>query len=267
MYYPPAVFYIPDINQYGIAWGTGNRQNLWAPDSTTGQLYVLVDNNFEPTTSGLPLTTAKLTSVSPSATYTVPPTTNYLDTAPSGFDAGWYFNLAAGERVLTEPFALGGLLVFNTYVPIIATGGTGSTKTCQDSGTSYLYTVNITNGSGLVETTSGSGSSTTITYSTNVSEPQNLYLNISVSDAVPVIPSSNGSGGGSSSGSGSVGSASCDPTSAAFQAEMSQLMKLMPTSCRFSNKTVNVNISGTFGQSTCAAGVPVCIVEKNWKEF
>ncbi len=279
MYYPPAVFYIADLNEYGLAWGTGNRQNLWLSDTTTGRFYVMVDNGLKSTTTGLPYTATNLTEITPDG---APLTGNYLDSPPTGFIGGYFFELNAGERVVNEAFTLGGVLIFSSYQPTIATGGTGTNRVCADSGTSRVFELNITNGNGLAAaaSTSGSGSSatTTVSFTRYQSLSQTLALNINTSQSTPIIytgsnPGLPGSGSTTTSGSGSTAgstpdqSSACDPTGAAFQAVLKQLESILPSNCRYTNATVNINITTTTSQSICAAGVPVCVIEKNWKEF
>jgi Tfp pilus tip-associated adhesin PilY1 len=253
MYYPPAVFYIQDLNEYGLAWGTGNRQNLWLPDTTTGRFYVTVDTGFTPTTTGLPLTAANLVQLNLDTSPTT--STNYLDHPPTGDAPGYYFELNQGERVVTEAFALGGVLIFNTYEPTIATGGSGSNRVCADSGTTRVAVLNITNGNGLAASSTGG----TVTLSRTFSESQALSLNITVSPETPVNPVNGGTNSNNNVG--------CDPTSATYQAALTQLMKLMPTNCRYSNATIPIGITLQTSATVCAVGVPICIAEKNWKEF
>jgi len=47
MYYPPAVIYSTQLGKYALAFGTGDRENLWAPSAVTGRFYVILDDNLK----------------------------------------------------------------------------------------------------------------------------------------------------------------------------------------------------------------------------
>lgn len=269
MYYPPAVFYDPTSNLFGLAWGTGNRQNLWLSDSTTGRFYVMLDNNIQSTTSGLPFTAANLVQLTPDGA-AVPSSTNYLDNAPaSGMQPGYYFELNAGERVLQEAVALSGILVFNSYEPSTATGG--SSGTCIDSGTTRVFVLNIENGNAISSNTAAQGTTTTTGQSNRyLLLGQTLALNVSTQPVTQVQPTAGnpnpGGTGGTGTGNGSTPAlATC--TSAYITDVNAYFKSFNPPGCRYSNQTINVNIQLTSGSSTCLVPVPVCMIEKNWKEF
>ncbi len=299
MYYPPAVFFDSTINEFGLAWGTGNRQDLWATDSTTGRFYVMMDNNITPATTGLPFTAANLVALTPDGA-PVGSTVDYLDSTPgTGMQPGYYFELNAGERVLSEAFVLSGILIFNTYEPAPATGsGSGGTVVCIDGGNSRLFALLLTNGNPLSPAVAASGSTPaspglasqgTIAAAnqTGGTAPTDRYmilgetlaLNITSAQNPVFNPATSGSGstGTGSTGTGSTGSGTgsttttgeqfCDPTSPYIQNVIVNVRKLMPQTCRFSNALIAVNLSQTSGLSQCLAAVPVCMIERNWKEF
>jgi hypothetical protein len=297
MYYPPAVFFDSTINEFGLAWGTGNRQDLWATDTTTGRFYVMIDNNITPATSGLPFTAANLVALTPDGA-PVGSTVDYLDSTPgTGKQPGYYFELNPGERVLSEAFVLSGTLIFNTYEPAPATGAAGSSGSvvCIDGGNSRLFALLITNGNPLSPAVAASGSTPAVpglasqgtvaaANQTGGSAPTDRYMILGETLALnitsaqnpvfnPPTSSPSGSGSGSSgTGSGSTGSSStsaefCDPSSPYIQNVILNIKKLMPQTCRFSNAMISVNLGQTSGLSQCMAAIPICIIEKNWKEF
>jgi hypothetical protein len=296
MFFPPAVFFDSTVNQFGLAWGTGNRQDLWSTDATTGRFYVMIDNGITPTTTGLPFTAANLNALTPDGA-AVAPATDYLDTTPvSGMQPGYYFELNPGERVLSEAFVLSGVLIFNSYEPTPATGKAGSNNTivCINGGNSRLFALLLTNGNALAPAVAASGSTPAIpglasqgtvtpANQSGGTTPSDRYMILGETLALNITSAQNpvfnaptaGSGSGSgTSGSGSSGSQAaatsaefCDQTSPYVQHVVMEIQKLMPQTCRFSNAVISVNLGQTSGLSQCMAAVPICIIEKNWKEF
>ncbi len=46
IYFPAAVIYVSDISQYAIAFGTGDREDLWRTQSDRQHYYVVLDTGF-----------------------------------------------------------------------------------------------------------------------------------------------------------------------------------------------------------------------------
>ena len=63
---------------------------------------------------------------------------NVTSTAVDPPTVGWYLPLTDGERVISRPLAVGGLVDFLTYKP--------DTDPCSFGGNSYLYAVGYTTG-------------------------------------------------------------------------------------------------------------------------
>jgi hypothetical protein len=274
MYYPPAVFFIPDLNQYGLAWGTGNRQDLWKTDTTTGRFYVLVDTGFTAANSTTPLTAASLQQINPDNT--TPTGGNLLTTPQPGKVPGFFFELSSGERLLSEATTLSGALVFVSYEPKQITSPTNNNAVCADTGDTRVFVVQITNGDFLSGLTATRGT-------VALPNPSNRYFvlggafgaSIGFSESTPA-----------KSASGSPTNPPPPPpcpnppcvigcntdTTAAGKAASNDMIKnielLMPSNCRFvAAKTfcINVNLSNT--SQVEAVEIPACIIEKNWKEF
>jgi len=273
MYYPPAVFFDAALNQFGLAWGTGNRQDLWLADSTTGRFYVMMDNGLgtaaNPTT--LPLKAANLLALTPDGANS---TGNPLESPAVGMQGGYYFELSQGERVLSEAFALSGVLIFNSYQPKAATGGTPPAKVvCIDSGDTRVFLLNITTGNSLSSKTAAQGT-VTLTNPTNryFTVAQTLALNITTAQNPSVFPTKGNPNPVPTPGTGTNPPPTdttqyCDPNAPFIKDVVVQIQKLMPSTCRFSNALISINLGQTSGQTSCLAAVPVCMIEKNWKEF
>jgi hypothetical protein len=113
IYFPPAVVFVTRLARYALAFGTGQRSDLWEKTLQTGRFYAFVDDNWTSTTTGLPRTEASYQAVGPEDTVTVE--RDFLQTAPFG----WYLTLRAEERVITPAFSLSGITVFTSYNPVI----------------------------------------------------------------------------------------------------------------------------------------------------
>jgi hypothetical protein len=283
MFYPPAVFFIADLNQYGLAWGTGNRQDLWKNDPTTGRFYVLVDTGFTAANSMPPLTAASLQQINPDST--TPTGGNLLTTPQPGKAPGFFFELTPGERLLNEATTLSGALVFVSYEPKPVTSTTNNNTVCADTGDTRVFVVNITNGDFLSGLTASRGTVIPPT-------PSNRYFvlggafgaSIGFSESTPTknlnVPCPNPP-------CPPCPNPPCPPapcpnppcvvgcgtnTTPAGKAASADMIKsielLMPSNCRFiTAKTFCITVNLSNQSQVEAVEVPACIIEKNWKEF
>jgi hypothetical protein len=267
IYFPPAVFLDTDRNQYGLAFGTGNRFDLWTnaaasdKNSTDGRFYVIIDTGFTAANMATPLKAANFQALTPDGTLN--PNSNFLLSPPSGLQPGYFFDLpgdsVAGdpnERLLSEAFALSGLLIFGTYVPKPIVVGSNN-AVCADTGDTHVFLLNINNGDAISSQVGTEGTGTPTGSSNRYFVlSKDLGLNVTTAESTPIIvtkanPTPPAEG----------------PLSAAVKDVMAQIIKMMPSSCRFTNKRININVTDTFNTTYNVGAVPVCIIEKNWKEF
>ena len=82
-YHEPTVIFVPDLGQYAIALGTGDREDLWEDQLEEGRFYMFIDRDFMPTDTYLPLTESDLQQITIFGANT---TSDYLRQAPYG----WY---------------------------------------------------------------------------------------------------------------------------------------------------------------------------------
>lgn len=154
IYHPPSAFFVPERNRYGLALGTGDREDLWSGPVISGEakFFVILDDNF---------TAADITPVSPapacnvelpitedcvvSFPYTAAPATDFnfllepydsgamgAPLLPSGVSAsrdgaearpGWMMSIPAvtsgdlESRITTEAFVVAGIIVFSAFDP------------------------------------------------------------------------------------------------------------------------------------------------------
>lgn len=247
MYFPPSVLFVGSLGQYALAFGTGDREDLWSESNQEGRFYVLLDDDWNAANS-LPLRT-ELNYVGISAELSVDPNqaegTNFLASPPPGKDAGYFLRLGVKERVITRAFALAGVTVFSSYVPEDRPEG----NLCAQGGESHLFVVLTTNGNSVLTVGTPARASRYRVVQDLVTSP---YVEQSVTKNRPA-------GGGTPS-----------PTSnpcTGMENVTRTLQGLLPANCRFANYTTNLMTIRSDTGIECIAPVPICIVEKNWKEF
>jgi hypothetical protein len=154
----PSVIFQAGSGQYVLAFGTGDRHDLWSvdvlPEPTEERFYVFVDTFQSTAAITAPLTEANLTPIDPDLTGTI--NTNLLDTG------GWVMRLSPNERVITDAFALSGVMVFSSFVPRTEDADGNETvigcddpnkvelTICSKQGLSHVFVVNATNANGLL---------------------------------------------------------------------------------------------------------------------
>ena len=239
IYYRPAVIFIANLNnQFAIAFGTGDRNDLFSHDFQPGRFYVFRDDiaignrttfYTEANLQAINVTDAALTSD--------------LLTNPNATKQGWYLSLNTDERLITSPFALSGIINFTGFTPDPPPPGS---TTCKRTGVSRIFAVNATNANGLLVDTSH-----------NVSR----YIQIADFVTEPYTEQS------ATKNPVSTGGGSSNQLTPDLLQVMSQLQKLFPANCKFGNFRVDVKTLSSDTGVIFIAPVPVCIIEKNWKEF
>lgn len=248
IYLAATPFYVAQLSRYALAFGTGDRENLWNLDSQVGRFYLIVDDNFAATTAGLPMTEANYQALDASSA-DVSSSTDFVSNPPAGKSKGWFITLTSNERVITQTFGLAGIIIFSSYQP----QDTAADGVCALGGTSHLFVVFATNGNS-VSTVGGT--------ETRFRVVPNFVTNPYTESGTTKNPPS--SGGGSNGGGNSKTGSGCDD--ATQQEIVAAVKKLYPRGCKFGNYSVKVNgLLQTTGQ-VCYATVPLCIVEANWRE-
>ena len=246
IFYRPSVIFVPSLGRYALSFGTGDREDLWNTSGIDGRFYVFVDDT-EDLSAGTVLDETRfqrLTATSPSTT------TQYLLSNSAG-GRGWYLVLDPEERLITDPFALSGVSFFSTYQPDVIVS-TGKDPLCSKTGTSRIFVVSTVNGNPFLQDASGNP----VRYATVndfVTNPFTEDRSLKAASAAP--------GGGSGSGSTTE---ICD-TDTMNQLRTS-LMSLFPANCKFGNQTIDIKTVSSKTALFCIAPVPVCTIEKNWRE-
>ena len=180
IYHAPAAFFIPELEQYALAVGTGDREDLWneangedvlpGTDPKGGVFFVFVDsvetndpslyNSSLDCDQRLPITQFDPDGTTPclkNLDFTADPTAEERDTnflLDPGDDAdfallqsdprrGWVMDLTSDARISAEAFVVAGVMVFSAFDPTIATT---SDTLCAQTGTTRTFVVSARNG-------------------------------------------------------------------------------------------------------------------------
>jgi Tfp pilus tip-associated adhesin PilY1 len=265
IFFPPSVIFVSQVGKYALAFGTGDRWNLWAQDATPGRLYVILDNNF--VTGMTPANESQYQDVT---TTTASTGSNYLVTPPSGLQPGWFLKLGTEERMITKPFTLSGLSIFTSYDPTVTISGTA----CAKSGTSNIFTVFTATGNGVCHASTcineppvNQGPNTP-PGTPLARDPTDTARSVSKADFVtnPFVETSATKNPPCSASQ----DPNCVPATAPICANLSSvttaLMALFPSNCQFASFTQDIKTIESDNGIVCIAPVPVCVVRKNWKE-
>ncbi len=262
IFYPPSAIYVSDVSRFAVAFGTGDRDNLWSNDPQAGRFYVFLDNDFTRNTAGLPVTVAALQQIQVDD-LNLTMTDNLLLPSGAQVTAGWYLELDPQERLITKPFALSGVLFFTSYQPDLSTsggstgnngqgGGRNDAPVCARTGTSRVFVVFATNANALADVDGIKSRYRPV--AEFVTDP---FTTPSSTKNAPV----DGTGGGDG---GTPGHA--DDLCRNLDQLSQQLQLLFPESCRFATYTLDIQTIRSDRGLVCIAPVPVCFQQQNWSQ-
>jgi Tfp pilus tip-associated adhesin PilY1 len=248
IYHEVSIIYVAAENRAAMAFGTGNRWDLWHFDGQTGRFYMLLDDEFQDTDrdgvldvscSGCtePLTEAKYQSIALNAAATSTP---LLYQGLGTNLPGWYFPLPANERVITEAFSLSGITSFTSFEPTEAPNDDG---TCTRAGRSHIFIVGTVTGNGYVA-------------GDRFTEVPQFTTPLFVEQSATKNPEGGGSGSGHA-----------DVMTDALREIRDELKNLQPTRCKYANYTQNIKTIRSDTGVVFVAPIPICIDPTSWKEF
>jgi hypothetical protein len=252
IFFPPSIIFVGTRGRFALAFGTGDRDDLWNPsrENEEGRFYVILDTGWgEPSNiTVLPLVESDFTVIAADAV------AQDEDRLTDPLHNGYVLGLTAGEKLFASSFALSGLLVFNTAIPLEDTEVQDGATLCEFSANSNIYTLFTASGDAL------SGDPDAPRFRTvpgAVSRPftETTTRNLGADSA--------GDGDGGDGGSDDGGSG----LTPGHRAIMEELMKLFPANCRFANVTVDINSVHQDTSVQLTAPVPVCVIQKNWREM
>ena len=266
LYYRPTVLFVARQGRYALAFGGGDRHNLWSRDledpaadppvERPGRFYLFVDDSGGPGDPALPYSERNFTRIERTAA-DLAGSTDLLAGAPG--HRGWYLALEGEERLTSAAFALSGITEFTTYTPVHgglgqscagtggAAGGGQPEPLCGRQGSSKIYAVQTTNANSVL-VDPGTREAT-----------RALDLGDAFAAEAFVEPGLNKNPRGGEPAAGQL--------RPEHRAVMEKLKRLFPSSCRFANHRLDIKTMTAETGVILVAPVPVCIVEKNWKEF
>ncbi len=263
IYQETAVIYVPQRQRLALAFGTGNRWDLWNESGQTGRFYTILDTGFadanrdgvaDPCTAGGgPCSSNGWRSegdyqgINPDTAYN-PATPDYLFDS-SDQTPGWYLRLDANEKVTTDPFAFAGIVSFTAYNPVLVVNNDDS---CGQTGFSRIFVVKATNANGYIFNSPDDPSqrdrySIVGDFTTQPFAEQSLTKNPFSGDSGPTADQL------------------CNTASMGVMRE--ELKRLFPVSCRFTNATIDIKTIRSDTGMVCVAPVPQCVAPTNWKEY
>jgi Tfp pilus tip-associated adhesin PilY1 len=237
IYYPPVAMFVSKLDSIALAFGTGDREDLWNLNNVEGRFYLMIDEGFTSAQNE-----SSYQQITPTGAST---TTDLVINPPVGKKRGWYLRLPANERVITKAFGLSGLIVFSAYQPQLNTSTSPTGPVCGRTGTSRVYTVYANNGNPVLR------------------DPDtNLDTRFQDSDVFVAPPTVD---------LGSTKNPSTTQHNAAtLTAEqvdiMNHLKSYFPASCKFGNFWYTISAMGSDTRYVGIAAIPMCIIEHNWKD-
>jgi Tfp pilus tip-associated adhesin PilY1 len=247
-FFRPSIVFSPLLSpNYALAVGDGDRENLWSRVNTSGRFYVFVDDTDQ--RGGGPITADNLARVTPDAATT---SADYLLSPDAGNRNGWYMQLEAEERVVANAFALSGVLVFSTFQPEVEDlddPDNRNLRLCARRGESRAFAVLATNANGVL-------------FDENSNRARSMTVNTLVSKAFADLATTRKPPSGDDTTNPAP-----PPLPPDMQLVMDELKKLFPSNCRFASYRVDIRAVAADTEVVEIAPVPVCVIEKNWREF
>lgn len=249
IYFPPTVLFVAKLGRYALGFGTGDRDALGYKSDLSGRFYTFVDDSDVGGVSGsLPQTETDFERIDLGEGEN----SDLVTTGTPG-SRGWYMVLDLEERLISQPFGLAGVTFFATFDPQVVNEtcevGPGCNKNpqCSLSGNSRIYVVNTLNANAFLKTVDGQASRY-LEVNGFVTEPfteQGLSKN--PSDPNDTTPNA-------------------DELTPDEEEVMRSLQDLFPENCKFNNARIDIKLFAADTRLQRIASVPVCTIEKNWKE-
>lgn len=267
IFFRPAVIFVARLNAFALAFGTGNRDNLWGAAPPGGnRFYLFSDDSDDPNlATSLPFfETPGFTDVTD-----LTGTCDDLLVDPPPGERGWFIKMGKvqsttvidegtgetidvrDEKVVTPATSVSGLTVFSTFVPTSETEDVGSggseERRCARRGVSRIYTQFSICGEPPIDEEPQCPPDDPDCVEPpppprNVDEVGTLVSEPFIEEATQPCPGTEG------------------------MAEM-LMSQLFPPTCHFASYRWNLSAMRADTGVECLAQIPVCIVEKNWKDF
>ncbi len=251
IYFAPTVFYVAKLSRFALAFGTGDRENLWLENGQEGRFYLIVDDNFVSTDLTLPKDETKYKRVEvgdPSQT----PGTDFVLNPTTGLQRGWYFRLNPDERVITQTFGLSGILIFSGFEPALEIGSSSSGTLCARGGDSRIFVVFANTGDAIMSLDDPDNPGTT---------EKSRFRTVPEFVTNPYVEQ-----GSTKNPGGSSTPVNSEQLSQTQKDVMEALKQFFPPETKFANYWISVSgIRSDTGYERYAT-IPIGIIERNWKE-
>ncbi|HEX4960128.1 MAG TPA: hypothetical protein VF173_04770 [Thermoanaerobaculia bacterium] len=263
IYQAPTAFFVSRLDKFAIAFGTGDREALLTKDSLEGRFYLVVDDAYKPTTSGLPKHDSDYQQILPGdapaadgVDYVLNPATDPGGDHSKDKARGWFFKLPANEKVITQAFGLSGIVIFSTFTP--------DDSPCANGGSSNIFVVFANNGNAVMNDTPTTGTGTGTGTTTGGSDGSGNPIRFRTVNTFVTNPYvEQGQTKNTPAGTNSINSEDLD---AQQKAILNTLKKFYPKGTKFANYWISVSgVRADTGYERYAT-IPVGIVERNWKE-
>ena len=267
----PSVIFDARLGLFGLAFGSGNREDLWQKILQDGRFYLFIDDTDMLQPTNLPLDEGDFKQI---LVNDVNLNADLLVTRGLG-QKGWFIEFGSDERVITEAFALSGISIFAAYAPETAINDDPdcdpisdpegceavTNLTCGDrkfeSDTDNLCARSGFSKNFVVATTSGDG----FLFDDNGDKVRFEAVSSFVTDPF-TEPGQN-----KNQGSDDAGSTSSDELTDQERDVMEELQGLFSETCCFANYRVDIKTVAADTRIERIAPVPICIIEKSWKEY
>ncbi len=251
IFFRPAAGFLSDLGQYALAFGTGNREDLFVSDQQTGRFYVIRDDIAVGDST---------TRYSEDDLFQVVDSGSLLggDTlSEASLKQGWYLQTLPDERLVSTPFQVAGITVFTMFEPDVTVSGGGSDPVCSRTGTSRVFAVNTRNGDGLL-------------FNSGVRERFLSFAGFVVAPALErsgtqniVDPDDPSSG---SQNPGTTAQIACEDDPDCLLA-LEEMRKLFPDTCKWSPRRFSLALNNDLLTRVGEIPIPICIIDKNWTEL
>jgi Tfp pilus tip-associated adhesin PilY1 len=257
IHFAPTLFYVAKAQRFALAFGTGDREDLWSFNDQEGRFYVFLDDNFTPAmlaAGQLPKDDTDYQEVRPDA-LNAPAGADYVLAPSPGKERGWYLRLEPDERVITQAFGLSGIIIVSAFQPqVVVNGGPGNGNgnggnrngdaVCARGGDSRIFVVLASNANSIM----------------TVDGDPSRYRTVPEFVTNPYVEQ------GSTKNPSNGGTPNSEQLDATQKAILQDLKKFYPPGTKFANYWISVSgIRSDTGYERYAT-IPIGIIERNWKE-
>lgn len=267
IFYRPAAGFLSNLGQYAVAFGTGDREELFTEDDQPGRFYVFRDDiDVGDTTTRYSETDLLVVTDGVTGALGIDTLTENSATQ------GWLLLTRLNDRLITTPFQVAGITVFTMFEPnVVVDGGdpgggpTGSDPVCSRTGTSRVFAVNTRNADGLlfdagtrIRGTDIAGFVVSPTLeragTQNIYDPNDPSSGSIRPDTTPDDPSDD------------QNLLACED-SPDCMLTLAEMQKLQPDNCKYSAQRHNMPLTTDLLVKVDEIPIPICIIDKNWVEL